>query len=176
MSRHGATSSSREIARLTTVHRAPLPADFPLSFQRNPNYCLKSTRTLSRCAKQWGLWCRKWTHKRVAGKVLSVLQAVLRTSMTAESYTDAELFDRTGRLASAERRRNFRAPLHWTVYLAYGGSGPPIRTTTRDINKDGFYCLLDQPVTPGQRIECNIVVPMHRSQDPDDVVYLRCCA
>jgi hypothetical protein len=96
--------------------------------------------------------------------------------MTGECYTDAELFDRTGRLASAERRRNFRAPLHWTVYLAYGGSGPPIRTTTRDINKDGFYCLLDQPVTPGQRIECNIVVPMHRSQDPDDVVYLRCCA
>src|ERR1019366_7913389 len=174
-------SSSREIARLTTVHQAPLPAretagwavrhdsrrTSHLVSNETQTIVLKSTRTLSRCAKQWGLWCRTWTHKPVAGKVLSVLQAVPRTSMTGESYTDAELFDRTGRLASAERRRNFRAPLHWTVYLAYGGSGPPIRTTTRDINKDGFYCLLDQPVTPGQRIECNIVVPMHRSQDPD---------
>ena len=93
-----------------------------------------------------------------------------------ESYMDAVLFDRAGRLASVERRRNFRAPLHWTLYLACSGSGHPIRTTTRDINKDGFYCLLAHPVRPGERIECNIVVPKHKSQDPDDVVYLRCRA
>src|ERR1017187_5409581 len=93
-----------------------------------------------------------------------------------ESYMDAVLFDRAGRLASVERRRNFRAPLHWTLYLACSGSGYPIRTTTRDINKDGFYCLLDHPVRPGERIECNIAVPKHKSQDPDDVVYLRCRA
>ena len=92
------------------------------------------------------------------------------------TYKGATLFDRTGYLSSAERRRNLRARLHWTVYLVFNGSGQPLRTTTRDINKDGFYCSLDQPVKPGERIDCDIVVPGHGSPDPDDVVYLRCRA
>jgi hypothetical protein len=92
------------------------------------------------------------------------------------TYQGPTLFDRTGSLASAERRRNLRARLRWTVYLAFDGSGHPLRTTTRDINKDGFYCSLNQPVRPGQRIECDIVVPGHGSTDPSDVVYLRCRA
>jgi hypothetical protein len=76
----------------------------------------------------------------------------------------------------AERRRTPRATLQWTVYLAFNGCGHPFRATTRDINKDGFYCSLDQPVKAGERIECDIIVPTHGSQDPDDVVCLRCCA
>ena len=93
-----------------------------------------------------------------------------------EIRTDAALFERTGFLAGAERRRNPRAPLHWTLYLTCTGSGHPLRSTTRDISKDGFYCLLDQPVIPGERLECDVVVPAHRSQNPDDVIYLRCRA
>ena len=92
------------------------------------------------------------------------------------AYKGATLLDRTGCLSCAERRRNLRAGLHWTVYLLFNGSGHPLRTVTRDINKDGFYCSLNQPVTPGERIECDIVVPGHGSPDPNDVVYLRCRA
>jgi hypothetical protein len=92
------------------------------------------------------------------------------------SYADPALFDRTRGLTITERRRNPRAAIHWTVYLAFNGSGQPLRTITRDINKDGFYCLLAQPVRPGERIECDIVVPTHGSRDPDDVAYLRCRA
>ena len=95
---------------------------------------------------------------------------------TDRSSTGAGLFDRTGRQVIAERRRNPRAPLHWTVYLAFKGSGHPLRSITRDINKDGFYCSLNQPVRTGERIECDIVVPTHGSRDPSDVAYLRCCA
>ena len=99
------------------------------------------------------------------------------TSLAADrSYSGAGLVDRTGRQLIAERRRNPRAPLHWTVYLAFKGSGHPLRSITRDINKDGFYCSLDQPVRPGERIECDIAVPTHGSRDPDDVAYLRCLA
>lgn len=93
-----------------------------------------------------------------------------------ETCTDAALPDPAGFLADTERRRNPRVPLRWTLYLAFNGSGHPVRTTTVDINKDGFYCLLDQPVRPGEQIECDIAVPAHRSQDPDDLVYLRCRA
>jgi len=94
-----------------------------------------------------------------------------------ETHADASLVDRTGYLAGAERRKNPRAPLHWTLYLACNGSGLRFRTTTRDINKDGFYCLLEQPVVrPGEHIECNIVLPTHGFQHTEDVVYLRCRA
>ena len=93
-----------------------------------------------------------------------------------EAFADVRLFERTGWLTGSERRRNPRVPLHWTVYLASKGSGCLLRTTTRDINKDGFYCLSDQPLSIGEQIECDIVVPAHRSQDSDDVGYLRCRA
>jgi hypothetical protein len=101
----------------------------------------------------------------------------MSTSIASDgTHTDMGLFDRTGRQVIAERRRNPRASLHWTVYLAFNGAPHPLRSITRDINKDGFYCLLDQPVRPGERIECDIVMPTHGSWDPDDVAYLRCCA
>lgn len=77
-------------------------------------------------------------------------------------------------VAGVDRRRSPRVALHWTIYLNLRQNGYPIRTQTRDISKDGFYCLLDQPLTPGERIDCDIVVPIHGSQRSDDVVYLRC--
>jgi len=88
----------------------------------------------------------------------------------------AALSGQISSLAGTERRRNPRVPLHWTLYLRFNGCMHALRTTTRDINRDGFYCLLDRPVRPGEQIDCDIVVPAHRSQDPDDVVYLRCRA
>ena len=78
--------------------------------------------------------------------------------------------------AGVERRRSPRATLHWTLYLRCSGSENPLRTEVSNISRHGFYCLLNQPITPGERINCDIVVPTHSSGDPDDVVYLRCSA
>ena len=89
---------------------------------------------------------------------------------------DATTSDRKVLLGGAERRRSPRAPLHWTLYLACSSFRHPVRTTTRDINNDGFYCLVDQPLRPGEQIDCDIVVPANWTQDPDDVLYLRCRA
>lgn len=77
---------------------------------------------------------------------------------------------------AVERRRSPRAMLHWTLYLRCGGGSNPLRTQARNISRHGFYCVLNQPIKPGERIKCDIVVPTHSSQDPDDVVYLRCSA
>lgn len=90
--------------------------------------------------------------------------------------TDAIGPDPAGWYAGIERRRSPRAPLHWTMYLMCIGARHPLRTETRDLSRDGFYCLLDHPIRPGERIQCEIVVPTHNSQDPDDIVYLRCRA
>jgi len=75
-----------------------------------------------------------------------------------------------------ERRRIPRAALNWTVHVAANGFKCPISTTTRDISRDGFYCLLRNPLTPGERIECDIVVPTHSTRDSTDTAYLRCRA
>lgn len=75
-----------------------------------------------------------------------------------------------------ERRRNRRAPLSWLIYLRCESFSQPILTRTRDISSEGFYCLLKQPVRPGEHIECDIVVPTHSTGDPNDVIYLSCRA
>ena len=78
--------------------------------------------------------------------------------------------------AGHDRRRSPRAPLRWTLYLRWDGSSHPFRTEARDISKDGFYCVVDQAVRAGERIQCDIVVPTHSFEDPDGVMYLRCLA
>ena len=75
-----------------------------------------------------------------------------------------------------EQGRSPRVPLHWTVYLACTGSQHRLRATTRNISSDGFYCVLDQPLKLGDRIDCDIVVPTHLSRNPNEVAYLRCRA
>jgi len=51
-----------------------------------------------------------------------------------------------------------------------------LRTESQNISREGFYCRVDKPVRPGDRIRCDIVVPTHSFENPDDVVYLRCSA
>lgn len=85
-------------------------------------------------------------------------------------------FEQETRNALTERRRSHRASLHWTVYLACEGLTHPFCTKTRDISRDGFYCLLNHQVRLGDRIECDLVVPTHNVRCPEDVAYLRCRA
>ena len=75
-----------------------------------------------------------------------------------------------------ERRRIPRAALNWTVHVAANGFDYPISATTRDISRDGFYCFLGNPLTPGERIECDIVMPTHSTLDSTDTACLRCRA
>jgi hypothetical protein len=102
------------------------------------------------------------------------------TTRAAGRLSDQEpevvLFEQETWSALTERRRSHRASLHWTVYLACDGLTHPVCTKTRDISRDGFYCLLNHQVRPGDRIECDLVVPTHNSRRPGDVAYLRCRA
>jgi hypothetical protein len=99
-----------------------------------------------------------------------------RSTATRDLLTEAIGSDQPGWHAGVERRRSPRVTLHWTLYLRFGGSGSPLRTEASNISRHGFYCLLNQPMSPGERITCDIVVPTHSSHDPGDVVYLRCSA
>jgi hypothetical protein len=101
---------------------------------------------------------------------------MIRSTTTRDPLTEILGSNQAGWHAGVERRRSPRATLHWTLYLRCNGAGYPVRTEASNISRDGFYCLLSQPIRAGERVECDIVVPTHSLQDPEDVVYLRCSA
>jgi PilZ domain len=72
----------------------------------------------------------------------------------------------------SERRRSYRVPLRWTLYVALPGATYPRRTATENLSCDGFYCVLDEPLTAGQHIDCDLVVPAY-VPEADDIVSLR---
>lgn len=78
--------------------------------------------------------------------------------------------------AQGERRGSLRLPLQWSVYVARGGVTHPLQSTTRNLSSHGFYCVLHERLTTGERIECDLVVPTHISRNCDDVLFLRCQA
>ena len=75
----------------------------------------------------------------------------------------------------AERRKRLRLPLHWDVFWVFPGSDCRQRTVTRDLSRDSFYCIVNEALTPGERIECEIVVPAH-VPDREVTLSLRCRA
>ena len=38
-----------------------------------------------------------------------------------------------------------------------------IRTETENLNSKGFYCTCDQPFSPGERFECELLIPVERA-------------
>ena len=78
--------------------------------------------------------------------------------------------------AQSERRKNLRLPLQWSVHVVRLGARRPLRSKTRNLSSRGFYCVLHERLTTGERIECDLVVPTHTSRSCDDVLFLRCQA
>ena len=76
----------------------------------------------------------------------------------------------------SERRRSRRALLTCPVYVKCDSFEQPLLSKTRDISGEGFYCQLNQAVRPGEIIECDIVLTIHRFLGSNDVIYLRCRA
>jgi hypothetical protein len=76
----------------------------------------------------------------------------------------------------AERRKRPRAALHCALLITRSAHGQPLETTTVNVSSEGFYCLLSEAVTAGERVECTIRIPA-RSQDRSDVwLCLQCRA
>jgi hypothetical protein len=123
-----------------------------------------------------GDWLRR-SHAAVghlAGKVHGFGFPMICFSTARDPVTGATRSKEAGWHDGFERRRSPRLQVRWTLYLTSDSITHPLRAETSEINSDSFYCLLDRPMRPGERIQCDIVVPTHNPEDPDDVVYLRC--
>jgi len=73
-----------------------------------------------------------------------------------------------------ERRRRYRARVHWTVQFGRRDAAELASTQTRDISSDGFYCRSNVPFSPGEVVECILHVPAHRPQAPGGVLLVNC--
>ena len=64
--------------------------------------------------------------------------------------------DTTTRL---ERRKRVRAGIHWPLVLFRANRSQTIETVTQNLSSGGFYCRLDSPFVPGERLVCSLKVP-----------------
>jgi hypothetical protein len=47
---------------------------------------------------------------------------------------------------------------------------------TKNVSNHGFYCLVQEPLESGERVECTMVIPIPKSGEPDAVLWLKCQA
>jgi PilZ domain len=76
----------------------------------------------------------------------------------------------------SERRIRPRAALQWVVHVSRAGGLHPVSGKTSNVSSQGFYCLVQEPLESGQRVECTLVIPIPKSGKPDAVVWLKCRA
>ena len=57
------------------------------------------------------------------------------------------------------RRRRPRLKLAYAVQLCRPGDALPVNTQTENLSSEGFYCKSDQPFSPGEHLECSLLIP-----------------
>ena len=82
---------------------------------------------------------------------------------------------RTRRAMNGERRRRARLKLHCGIQLCSVDDHRIVKTETDDLNSEGFYCISDQPFSPGEHLECDLVTTVDDMsfQSPSLVLHRR---
>ena len=75
---------------------------------------------------------------------------------------------------SPERRKRVRLQLRWPVCFFREDGREPARATTLNISSDGFYCLSDSMLAPGQILGCLLLVPAHDPEGRERRLALKC--
>ena len=52
----------------------------------------------------------------------------------------------------------------------------PVSGKTSNVSSQGFYCLVQEPLESGERVECTLVIPTPKSGKPDAALSLKCHA
>ena len=61
------------------------------------------------------------------------------------------------------RRGRQRLKLPYSIVLHRMGETAGVHTATEYISSDGFFCISDQPFSPNEKLDCEVVIP---TQDP----------
>ena len=59
---------------------------------------------------------------------------------------------------AGDRRKRKRVAVHLPVRLFRPGR-PWVKSITENLSSEGLYCITKQPFKPGERLQCEIVIP-----------------
>jgi len=59
-----------------------------------------------------------------------------------------------------ERRKRKRVAVHWPVRLFEPIGRKSVESTTENLSSEGFYCLSSRTFKIGERLRCEIVIPV----------------
>jgi hypothetical protein len=76
--------------------------------------------------------------------------------------------------ASGDRRKRFRAQVHWTISFLRPGTTDTVETVTQDLSSDGFYCLVNTVFVPGEIRTCTLSVPTYYPRAKNRVRPVHC--
>ena len=62
-------------------------------------------------------------------------------------------------VSTSDRRKRPRVALHWPVRLFRQAEGSSVESTTENLTSEGLYCITKEPFKPGERLQCEIIVP-----------------
>ena len=74
----------------------------------------------------------------------------------------------------SDRRRRYRARVHWPVQFHRQDVSGFLATETQDLSSDGFYCRSKTVFAPGELVDCTLQVPAHRRQAPGGMLPVKC--
>jgi len=74
----------------------------------------------------------------------------------------------------SERRNRQRLPLHWNVYIFGEADSSPMSGRIRDLSSQGFYCVAERPLTPGEHVYCDITIPSQGASTQSAGASLHC--
>ncbi len=60
---------------------------------------------------------------------------------------------------SGDRRKWTRLGLHWPVRLMRSGNCRAVESETKNVSRDGFYCICCEEFHLGERLECDLRLP-----------------
>jgi hypothetical protein len=58
-----------------------------------------------------------------------------------------------------DRRNRRRLKLPYLIVLQRLGEATKVHTTTENISSEGFYCVSEQPFSPNEEVDCEVVIP-----------------
>ena len=109
------------------------------------------------------------TENAKSGSTLSM------ASNSAETRTEhLGLEEISERMLTMERRKHFRAQVHWPVVFTGSAAEDSVRTVTKDLSNKGFYCIANAHFSLGETVECTLIVPTRNPSERQPVLPLAC--
>ncbi|MBZ5595294.1 MAG: PilZ domain-containing protein [Acidobacteriia bacterium] len=76
--------------------------------------------------------------------------------------------------SSGDRRKRKRVAVHWPLRLFRQPGNPLVESTTENLSSEGLYCITGEPFRPGERLQCEIVIPGERLGFSEPSMRLQC--